>query len=181
MTYWLYLLLRLVQLPPTTPPAPAPAPPAVALAHQLEQTFGLRPTAAAAHAAAACAAATPAFTAELLVAIVAKETDFQATSVSRVVPKWRPQGPPNLFCGVLQAMAGTSWARCRALQALPLGYAEGVAELATWHATCKGDLDCVLASHACGNAATQPRCRSYARQVWARVAALRQGKAFKGF
>ena len=116
------------------------------------------------HAAAAQAAATPELPAELLLAVAVTESDFVATTVSNV--------GGSLFCGPLQAMAGRSRARCRALADLATGYAAGADELTYWLGRTHGDVATALAHHACGNEARGRKCRAYAGRVLRRYRAL---------
>lgn len=80
--------------------------------------------------------------AELLIAVAAVETHFDAKRVSLVRGK--------RFCGPVQAQAGRSKRRCRELQALGEGYATGARELADWLRYTKGDLPAALRGYACG-------------------------------
>lgn len=138
------------------------------------------------HARFAVAAATPAVSAEVLLATAWRESRFDPTWVSRrvdgvrVVGRYRGHRRPagstgNLFCGVTQATART-WRECVALRADDaLAYRTTAAELEQWLADrrCRGDLTCAIAGYQGGNAAVTGRRFTSARALMRRAATLR--------
>ena len=137
--------------------------------------------------------------AELLLGMAYVESRYTPTSISRVeggrrktgVPKWdRPgrgvRGP--YFCGVTQAIAGKSYARCVELQNIHEAYRTTVKELHSWLRFCtvkraaawpEGGhkrLRCALAGYGGGIAATERASSTYPARVLARAARLRAHK-----
>jgi len=115
--------------------------------------------AARSHVAAAQAAATAEVPAEVLLAIAYNETKFDVLDVSVVRGKF--------FCGITQANAGSSRARCRALRDPEASYRQTVRQL-TRRMTedMPGEpLVVVLAGYACGKSYRAPKCQAYAGRV----------------
>lgn len=138
---------------------------AKALALVLSLSSRMPLTTAAQHVRAAYAAASPAVSAEMLLAVAYVETRWQhgVTSIVRGVR----------FCGPLQARTRSA-RRCAELQAPAIGYAAGAAELQAWIARAHGNVRRALLGHGCGNAGFTGRttCGHYDRRVLAALARI---------
>ena len=149
--------------------------PVEALAIKAEVAFGVDHQVAAAHARAALAAARPGLPADLLVAVAAKESSLN----HRLHGRLKTAKGVSRFCGPLQAMSGGSLRRCRELTDITVGYEAGAAELESWlRGRCRGNLDCALRIHGCGNIGVRGACQRYASAVRARLAAMNAGQRF---
>jgi len=111
------------------------------------------------HVEAARAASTVSVPAEVLLAIAYNETKFDALSVSTVRGKH--------FCGVTQANAHASRARCKALRDPAESYAQTVKQLTRRMDDMQAPLAVVLAGYVCGKSYRAPTCRAYAGRVLA--------------
>lgn len=149
--------------------------PAEVLAIKAEVAFGVDAGVARQHAQAALAAARPGLPADLLVAVAAKESSLRAGLHGRL----KTDKGVSRFCGALQAMSRGSLRRCVELTNITVGYAAGAAELEAWlQGRCRGDLDCALRCHACGNKGLRGECQRYARSVHERLAAMTEGRRY---
>ena len=109
------------------------------------------------HAWHAVALEEPGVPAELLLAIAREETNYRAWKVSKVHDR---RGRLKRFCGVTQAAAGTSKARCGELRDLRESYGATVREIQRWRRAARGRIDRALAGYGCGYPMSL-RCGSY--------------------
>lgn len=119
-----------------------------------------RPTAVA-HVVAAELAATDEIPAEVLLGLAYVESRYSSRAVSRLdhgrrivgIPTWTTPGDGisgPYFCGVVQAQAGKSWARCRELQSIVTAYSTAVKEMTLWLRYSHGDIESALGGYGCG-------------------------------
>lgn len=135
------------------------------------------------HAVAAKMAATPQVSADLLIGMAWVESRYYPTATSRLengvrvvgIPKWTD--PPAyvtgpFFCGVTQAEAEYSWARCIELRNIFTVYQTTAIELGKWFrspsCTSADDLlQCVLWGYGGGHPAIEAKTSTYpARVIW---------------
>lgn len=127
---------------------------------------------------AAKAVATPDISVELLLGMADVESDFDPTSVSRLIDGKRQTGPwrsdrapknatGNFYCGITQVKAST-WKRCLAMRDVNLAMQAAVEELTYWLGRGK-TIRKALQGHGCGNKGMKNACVGYAGRVLQRM------------
>lgn len=126
--------------------------------------------------------------AELLLGMARTESNFQTKATSRIqdgkrtvgIPSWSTP-PANVtgpfFCGVTQATAEQSWARCLELRNIFTAYATTAFELAKWNKVCSGTaerMQCILFGYGGGFPAIKAKTSTYPARVLYRTRLLKK-------